>query len=174
MNTRNILVIAALIAFLIAFSFFTSSKTDHPEVEELVYKHAQAWKEGDVQLLDELLHEDVIFAYPGRRLNKQETLEDLEYFRDNFSDTEVYIHTIIVDGDDVAVEWQFATTNNETSKRAVVSDAIIGKLKDGKWIIWKEYLDGRVKTLQAEGQLFLEEGEEPFPWPLKTDTYEKN
>jgi ketosteroid isomerase-like protein len=136
-------------------------------IEKMVFDHAHAWKTGDLELLDSLLHEDVIFAYPGRRLNKVQTLEDLEYFRDNFVDTQVYINEVIIDGDDVAVEWQFATTDNNTGERQVVSDGIIGKVKDGKIIVWKEYLDGRVKTLQASGELEYEEGQEPFPFPKK-------
>ena len=132
----------------------------------MVNDHAEAWKTGNLELLDNLLHEDVIFAYPGRRLNKAQTLEDLEYFKDHFKDTEVYINKIIVEGNNVAVEWQFATTKIETGERQVVSDAIIGKVKDGKFIVWKEYLDGRVKLLQADGTLELEEGEEPIVFPL--------
>lgn len=143
------------------------------QAEQLVRDHAKAWETGDRELLDSLLHDDVVFAYPGRRLNKQQTLEDLDYFAQHFADVKVYINTIIVDGDDVAVEWQFAATDTDTGNRQVVSDAIIGKLQDGKWIVWKEYLDGRVKTLQADGQLYLDEGDEPFPWPKKTDTYIK-
>lgn len=147
-------------------------KSEHVQsVEILVAKHAQAWETGDEALLSEILHEDVVFAYPGRRLNKQQTLEDLRFFRDNYADTKVYIRNILVDGDLVAVEWQFATTKKETGKREVVSDAIIGKVRDGKFTVWKEYLDGRVKGLQAEGKLELEEGEEPFPWPNKTASY---
>jgi ketosteroid isomerase-like protein len=141
------------------------------KVRNMVEDHARAWETGDETLLSKLLHDDVVFAYPGRRLNKEETLEDLRYFRDHYEDTKVYIHNIIVEGDMVAVEWQFATTKKETGAREVVSDAIIGELKDGRFIVWKEYLDGRVKGFQAEGKLYLEEGEEPFPWPLKTDTY---
>jgi len=129
--------------------------------------HAEAWKTGNIELLDQLLHKDVVFAYPGRRLNKSQTLEDFDYFKKHFNDTEVYINTIIIEEDNVAVEWQFATTNIDTGKRQVVSDAIIAKLKDGKIIVWKEYLDGRVKNMQIEGELALDEGEEPFPWPNK-------
>lgn len=138
-------------------------------VTALVEKHALAWETGDEKLLDEVLHEDAVFAYPGRRLTKAQTLEDLRFFRDNYISTKVYIHTVVVNGDDVAVEWQFATTKKETGKREVVSDAIIGKMKDGKFVVWKEYLDGRVKGLQAEGKLELEEGLEPFPWPKKIE-----
>ena len=53
-----------------------------------------------------------------------------------------------------------------TDAWTVVSDAIIGRVHDGRIILWKEYLDGRVPVLQREGQLHLEEGHEPFPWPL--------
>jgi ketosteroid isomerase-like protein len=134
---------------------------------DLVNKMAESWKIGDAQLLFDILHEDAVFAYPGRRLNKDQTIDDLLYFRENFKDTQVYINQIIVDGNNVAVEWQFATTKIDTGQRQVVSDAIIGKLKDGKILIWKEYLDGRVKLKQAAGELAYEEGLEPFPWPNK-------
>ena len=137
------------------------------EIITMVNDHAEAWKTGNLELLDSLLHEDIMFAYPGRRLNKAQTIDDLIYFRENFKDTEVYINEIIIDGNNVAVEWQFATTNIETGERQVVSDAIIGKIQDGKIIVWKEYLDGRVKKLQASGELTYEEGLEPFPWPRK-------
>lgn len=141
--------------------------TQEEAIRQMVYKHAEAWKTGNATLLDELLHDDVVFAYPGRRLDKSQTLEDLRYFSEHFTDTEVYIHEIIIEGNKVAVEWQFATTDKQTGYRQVVSDAIIGEVSEGKFLIWKEYLDGRVKTLQKEGKLALEEGEEPYPWPSR-------
>jgi len=146
-----------------------TDRADDTRMRELVKEHAKAWETGDEALLQSLLHDDVVFAYPGRRLNKEQTLEDLRFFKNAYSDTKVYIHTIVVDGDDVAVEWQFATTKNETGKREVVSDAIIAKERDRKFIVWKEYLDGRVKGMQADGTLQLEEGQEPFPWPKKVE-----
>jgi len=136
-------------------------------VKELILKHARAWETGNYELLDSVLHQDVIFAYPGRRLNKTETLQDLIDYNKSFKDTKIYINKVIVDGDNLAVEWQFASTNIKTGNRTAVSDAIIGKIKDNKIIVWKEYLDGRVSRLQAVGNLTLEEGEEPFPWPKK-------
>src|SRR3989338_2279229 len=146
---------------------------DSDAIEIMVKEHALAWETGDKELLGKLLHDEVVFAYPGRRLNKAQTIEDLEYFSSNFNDTKVYINKIIVNGNDVAVEWQFATTEIKTGKRQVVSDAIVGSVKDGKFVVWKEYLDGRVKLQQATGELYLEEGEEPYPWPMKTDSYGK-
>ena len=137
------------------------------QIKNLIIKHKQAWEEGGYKLLDSILHEDVVFAYPGRRLNKQETLKDLVDYNNTFKDTEIYINKIIIDGNDLAVEWQFASTNKKTGIRTAVSDAIIGKVKDGKIIVWKEYLDGRVSRMQVNGTLSLDEGEESFPWPKK-------
>lgn len=165
--TYKVLITLLAVALLAVLGAEALRYAHGERVRDLVSQHARAWETGDEALLSSLLHEDVVFAYPGRRLTKVETLEDLRFFRDAYTDTKVYINEIIVDGDDVAVEWQFATTRKETGVREVVSDAIIGKLRDDQFVVWKEYLDGRVKGLQAEGALELEEGEEPFPWPSK-------
>ena len=133
----------------------------------LINKQAKAWETGDYKLFESILHDELVFAYPGRRMNKNETLQDFIDYHKSFNNTKIYINKIIVDGNDVAIEWQFASTNKNTGNRTAVSDAIIGKVKDGKIIIWKEYLDGRVSRLQAAGNLSLEEGKEPFPWPKK-------
>jgi ketosteroid isomerase-like protein len=137
------------------------------DVEKLILQHAKAWETGDYKLLDSILHEELIFAYPGRRLNKSKTLQDFLEFHETFNETKIYINKIIIDGDELAVEWQFASTNRKTGNRTAVSDAIIGKIQDNKIIVWKEYLDGRVSRLQIAGNLSLEEGAEPFPWPKK-------
>jgi len=159
------------ILLLVLLAGCTSNNNNNNNIEQMVYQHAQAWETGNKELLNSLLHENVVFAYPGRRLNKEQTLEDLDYFAEHFTDTKVYINKIIVNDNNVAVEWQFATTNADTGERQVVSDAVIAEVKDGKFTVWKEYLDGRVKLLQASGELYLEEGEEPYPWPLKTEDY---
>lgn len=158
-----VLVLAGMLIFM------RTQDANESKVRAMVEQMATAWETGDDALLESILHKEVIFAYPGRRLNKDQTLEDLRFFRDAYTDTKVYVHTVVVDNDDVAVEWQFATTNKTTGKREVVSDAIIARVKDGKFDVWKEYLDGRVKGLQAEGKLELEEGEEPYPWPTKIE-----
>ncbi|TAK58981.1 nuclear transport factor 2 family protein [Patescibacteria group bacterium] len=163
-------ILALVLVGVLGFFAHQQLLNIHREIiVQMVSKHARAWQTGDEELLASLLHENMVFAYPGRRLSKEQTLEDLRFFRDAYTDTKVYIHTIVVNGDDVAVEWQFATTKKITGKREVVSDAIIAKVQNGKFILWKEYLDGRVKGLQAEGTLELEEGGEPFPWPHKIE-----
>ncbi len=138
------------------------------DAKEIIKSHARAWETGDMELFNSLLHENLIFAYPGRRMNMQETVKDFIEYNKSFSNTKIYISKMIINRDDLAVEWKFASTNIRTGNRTAVSDAIIGKIKGGKIIVWKEYLDGRVSGMQANGTLKLEEGEEPFPWPKKS------
>ncbi|MBI1936098.1 nuclear transport factor 2 family protein [Candidatus Woesearchaeota archaeon] len=159
---------------LIVIAGCSANEQPGSQIEQMVYQHAKAWETGDEELLSSLLHDKVVFAYPGRRLSKQQTIEDLRYFAGHFNETKVYINKIIIDGNNAAVEWQFATTSKDTGKRQVVSDAIIARVEEQKFIVWKEYLDGRVKLLQASGELFLEEGEEPYPWPNKTKKYNQS
>lgn len=166
-KSAGILLIVLAGAWLLIADFMDRAADDYARA--LVEKHATAWETGDEELLSSILAEDAVFAYPGRRLSKAETLADLRAFSAAYRDTKVYVNEVIVDGNNIAVEWQFATTKNETGKREVVSDAIIAEIKDGKFVVWKEYLDGRVKGLQAEGKLELEEGAEPFPWPKKIE-----
>ena len=165
MKISKIFLLCISIVLILAIG--CSTKTENEETEKLVYAHAKAWETGDYGLIDGILHKDIIFAYPGRRMNKQETLKDFLDYNKSFENTKIYINRIIVDGDDFAVEWQFASTNIKTAKRTAVSDAIIGNVRDGKIAVWKEYLDGRVGRMQAAGNLSLEEGQEPFPWPKK-------
>ncbi len=162
---------AYFLGFLPQASFFekktgADKASFYVDIEQLVRDHAYAWETGDLELLKETIHEDIIFAYPGRRLDYGALIEDFEYYRDNFSDTKVYINTIIQDGNNVAVEWQFAYTDNATGKRLSVSDGIIGEVMDGKIVLWKEYLDGRVSRMQQVDALPLEEGQESFPSPM--------
>ena len=134
-------------------------------VEDLVRRHAVAWETGDTQLMREIIHDDARIARPGRRMDKGEWLEELQEFARTHSGTRVYVHRVIVDGSRFAVEWQFAATERASGHRTAVGDAIVGGVRDGRIVEWKEYLDGRVMRLQREGVLALDEGEEPFPWP---------
>jgi ketosteroid isomerase-like protein len=134
-------------------------------VETLVRDHARAWMTGDTALVRSILHEDALLAYPRRRVDRNTWVAELAAFHEQNVDTRIYVHRIIVDGETFAVEWQFATTDRSTGERTAVGDAIIGEVRDGRISLWKEYLDGRIFALQRAGELPLDEGLEPFPWP---------
>lgn len=135
------------------------------EVEALVRSHARAWETGDTALVRRIVHENALLAYPRRRVDRDTWIRELAGFARAQKHTRVYVHRTFVDGADFAVEWQFATTERATGVRTAVSDAIIGRVEDGRIVLWKEYLDGRVLEGQRAGTLPLDEGEEPFPWP---------
>jgi ketosteroid isomerase-like protein len=134
-------------------------------VEGLVRQHAEAWEKGDTALLRRIIHENAVLAHPGLRTGRAIWVGELDAFSRTHTNTRVYIHELIVDGDRFAVEWQFATTELESGTRTAVSDAIVGRVRGGQIILWKEYLDGRIPGLQRAGELRLDEGEAPFPWP---------
>lgn len=138
---------------------------DRDDVEALVHDHARAWMTGDTALLRRIVHEDALFAYPRRRVDSETWIEEMAAFHEQNVDTRVYVHRVIVEDSTFAVEWQFATTERESGERTAVGDAIIGAVRDGRIVLWKEYLDGRLFALQRSGELPLDEGKEPFPWP---------
>ncbi|MDZ7778738.1 MAG: nuclear transport factor 2 family protein [Gemmatimonadota bacterium] len=134
-------------------------------VEALVHDHARAWMTGDTALLRRIMHPDARLAYPRRRVDRETWIEELAAFHEQNVDTRVYVHRVVVEDSTFAVEWQFATTERESGARTAVGDAIIGEVRDGRIVLWKEYLDGRIFALQRSGELPLDEGEEPYPWP---------
>ena len=160
MNLRFFLILAMLL-------LSACSINENDLVKNLILLHKDAWEKDDYKLLESILDENLTFAYPGRVMGKQEALKDFSDYQKSFKDTKIYINRIVIDGNDFAVEWQFASTNIKTGNRTSVSDAIIGKAKGNKIVVWKEYLDGRVSRMQANGSLNLDEGLEPFPWPAK-------
>ena len=163
----NIFSILFLLMLVLSGCNNLNQKENSKAAENLIRLHAKAWETGDYELFNSIMHKDLVFAYPGRRLNKTEALKDFLDYNSSFKETKIYVNKIIADGDDFAVEWQFASTNKKTGNRTAVSDAIIGRIKDKKITVWKEYLDGRVSRMQIAGNLSLEEGAEPFPWPKK-------
>lgn len=168
-STAGRAVSAVLLLALVLLGCDASGRTaapDREEVEALVHDHARAWMTGDTALLRRTVHEDALFAYPRRRVDSETWIEELASFHEQNVDTRVYVHRVIVEDSTFAVEWQFATTERESGERTAVGDAIIGAVRDGRIVLWKEYLDGRLFALQRSGELPLDEGEEPFPWPL--------
>lgn len=135
-------------------------------VERLVRDSLLSWETGDVDLFLSTMHEDVTFAYPGERMGAAGALEVFHFWRENYQNTRIHIHQLIIDGPRFAAEYQYATTRKDSGKRSAVGTVATGIVKDGKLYVVKEYLDGRVSRQQEAGELPLEEGQEPFPWPL--------
>ncbi len=136
-------------------------------VESLIRDQLNSWALEDEELFLSTVHSDIVFAYPGDRLDGEGALEIFRFWAENYSDTKIHFHKIIIEGSYFSVEYQFATTRDRDGARSASGTVTTGYVKDGKLFMWKEYLDGRVSRMQMEGDLRVDEGEEPFPWPLE-------
>ena len=161
---RVVLMLLAAFAALTACAG-EGATIDRPVVERLIRDQLDSWALEDEELFLSTIHQDLVFAYPGKRLDAESALALFRYWADNYSETKVYFHNIIIEGDRFSVEYQFATTRDRDGARSAAGTVTTGQVKDGKLMLWKEYLDGRVSKLQMEGELNLDEGAEPFPWP---------
>lgn len=137
--------------------------------QRLVLALAGAWASCDEARLTATLTEDVDFAYPARRfVGLDAVLVDFRAFCAVATERSFYFprDAFYVDtqAGRVAAELQFRATI--AGQRQVVNDVWIATVREGRIAIIKEYLDGRVKTLQAQGVLSFGE-DAPFltPWP---------
>jgi ketosteroid isomerase-like protein len=134
-------------------------------VLDLIERQARSWETGDDAMFTTTLHAEVVFAYPGKRLNGAGALKIFRDWKRDFSDTKLHVRRVVIDGAQFAIEYMFAATNVATGKRMASGTVAIGEVRDGKLWVWKEYLDGRVSRQQAAGELPVDEHTEPFPWP---------
>lgn len=166
MAPLSLALLALLLAGTGASAYAGGSKPSRANVERLVRDWLRVWEVNDERLFRSIIHPDLMFAYPGRREDHTAALASYAEFHQSFENTRVYIHQILVDGNRFMVEYQFASTRRATGKRQAAGTIAIGEVRDGRLFIVKEYLDGRVSRMQEAGQLPIDEGAEPFPWPL--------
>jgi ketosteroid isomerase-like protein len=163
MLTRLLLLLAALLP--------TAPLSAEPlaeDVRSIVMRSLKSWETLDEKAFIETAHPDLLFAYPGQRTDRQGALQVYRMWKEKFRDTKVYVKQILVEDSRFAVEYQFATTSIASGKRTAMGTTAVGEIRDGKIVLLKEYTDSQVDDLQREGKLPLDEGAEPFPWPLPT------
>ena len=154
-----------LSAALLAVGGAQAAEPTDQALRGLVQQFLSCWQTNDRETFSNLLHEDVEFAYPGGRLDKASLLQVFEDYQQKKRDIKVYFwEEFFVAGDTFASAYQFAATDRATGKRQAVGTGVIGRVEDGKIILFKEYFDGEVATLQYQGKLPLDEGE-VAPWP---------
>lgn len=144
-------------------------------MQNLILDLASSWASCNAGLMKNTVAEDVEFSYPTNHVSgRDKMLEDLAQFCKNAKDTSIYLPAdaffIDVETGRIAAELQFRTF--QRGNRQVVNDVWIAHIKNGKVSVIKEYLDGRVKDLQAQGVLQLEESPETLtPWPPRTEQW---
>lgn len=141
--------------------------------QQLMLNIAHIWTDCDADIMRLTLTADVDFSYPGRRLiGIDAALADLDGFCKVATDRSIYFpkDAFYIDTRNgrIAAEVQFRVTQN--GEKQVVNDVWIATVRDGRIAVIKEYLDGRVRLLQAEGKLTYGE-DAPFltPWPPRVE-----
>jgi ketosteroid isomerase-like protein len=144
-------------------------------MQQLVFDFAAAWANCDHDAMRRAMAPDVDFSFPTTRIvGLDGVLADLDLFCSYSRDTSVWFPADAFYIDEsvgrVAVEVQFRTTRK--GLRQVVNDVWVATVRDGRIVVLKEYLDGRVKDLQAQGVLELEESPAFLtPWPPRTQAW---
>ncbi|OSP55837.1 nuclear transport factor 2 family protein [Pseudoruegeria sp. SK021] len=145
-------------------------------MQDLIFDLATAWADCNVEAMTSAVADTVKFSYPTTAYEGKATmLKDLETFCGQATDTSIFFPAdafyIDVDSGRIAAELQFRTF--QRGNRQVVNDVWVATIADDKITVIKEYLDGRVKDLQAQGVLQLEESPEFLtPWPPRTEAWE--
>lgn len=147
--------------------------TERARYQQLILDLAHIWADCDAALMRRTLSVDVDFSYPGRRIiGIDAALADLAEFCKVATDRSIYFpkDAFYIDPRNgrIAAEVQFRVTQN--GQKQVVNDVWIATIRDGKIAVIKEYLDGRVRHMQAEGILTYGE-DAPFltPWPPRVE-----
>ncbi|HRE80873.1 MAG TPA: hypothetical protein PLN52_07480 [Opitutaceae bacterium] len=115
-------------------------------------------------------HKDYEGFYPGGRSNLMHDAY-LARVRKNTAltvDWQIFNRRYTYDGEYFAVEWFYRATNVADGFRQWEATLGIGRIKDGKMVLWTEYFDDSVGVLQQLGLMpFYDKDEAPFPWPEK-------
>lgn len=149
--------------------------TPRATMQNVLFDFAAAWTTCEPEYMQASFRDDVIFSYPTTTVNGLDAmLADLDLFCGQATDTSIYFPAdafyIDVEAGRIAAEVQFRTF--QRGNRQVVNDVWVATIVDGRGTVLKEYLDGRVKDLQALGVLTLEEDPEMLtPWPPRTEEW---
>lgn len=134
------------------------------QIETQVKGLIKAWETGDADAFAAALHEKLLFAYPGDRLDRAELIELFKNYHQEKKDIKIYFGRFFVQDNRFAMTYQFAATDRASGKRQAVGTAAVGRIEDGKIILLKEYYDEHVARRQAAGEIPLDEGQ-VFPYP---------
>ncbi len=154
-----------LLLFTVYSSRINAEVSEKKVVVGVVHDFLSAWESNDVKTFSSLLHKDVLFAYPGDRLTKEQLIVMFKQYQTEKKEIKIYLWDhFVVEGDRFSTAYQFAATDRNTGKRQAVGTGVSGKIKDNKIILFKEYYDEEVATRQYTDKLPLDEGV-VAPWP---------
>lgn len=160
----SLVAIAAFIVVSVA-SIPVSAEISVEKTRSLVHTFLNAWETGDEDRFSSSLHPDVIFAYPGGRLDKTALIRLYRKYREEKKDIRIYFwDNFVTEENRFATAYQFAATDRKSGLRQAVGTGIVGRVEEGRLILVKEYYDEDVAFKQYRGELPLDEGS-VSPWP---------
>jgi len=161
---KKILICLSALALVLGV-YASDAAPARATVLALVEQQMRSWETGDETAFRSTLHDQIVFAYPGKRLDQEGVLKIFRDWKTDFRETKLRIAALVIEGHRFSVEYMFSSTNRTTGVQMAVGTVATGEVRDGRLLIWKEYLDGRVSRLQAKGELLIDEAADPFPWP---------
>lgn len=135
------------------------------EVIAIVNQFIQAWEKGDLNAYMTITDDHFVSSNPGGIYDKKAAVADFKSWTATQKDVKFYTPFYIVEGDWVLAEYQFCSTDRKTGVRKAEGTASIGRVKNGKLLVWKEYYDPGIGDLQANGTIPTIDHEPSFPYP---------
>lgn len=160
----GILLSAAILAIICTAPAGAAGPMPRAELVALVTRTLKAWEARDAAIFTSAFTADAVWAYPGGSISRPAfdgTFKDLLARK---RDIRIYVGDFIVQGDEFAVQYQFAATDQATGKRWAVGTGVRGTIRDGRISVIKEYWDEHIPVGQLAGGLPLDEGQ-AFPAP---------
>ena len=112
------------------------------EARAFLLRRANAWARKDLDAIMADYAPDIVYVAPTIRFDGTAGMrENAARYLEEFSDIDVELTRLIVDGDQGALEWTWSETRVADGQRRSVQDAIIFELRDGKIVYWREYFD---------------------------------
>lgn len=121
------------------------------EVLALIQRQVQGWENGNEEAICSDFAEDAVFIVDRITLEGKGRIKAAatDYFN-QFTDTQVTIKRIIIEGDKGALEWDWRDRHRQSRQVSHAEDAIIWELANGKIVYWREYIN-QGKTIQSQG-----------------------
>ncbi|BAC91937.1 SgcJ/EcaC family oxidoreductase [Gloeobacter violaceus] len=115
---------------------------ERERIRALVEQARQAWLAADGEAFANLFTEDGLFVVPGQRWQGREAIRKaVEQFAENYSQIQIDLQQIAVDGERAVIEWTWEDFSISTKKRTRAEDAIVVDFSNGAIRRWREYID---------------------------------
>ncbi len=120
-------------------------------IKTIIHQAREAWMKGDAAGFAELFLPDGLFVVPGQQWQGKEAIhKSITEFSEAYTNVNIEISRILIDGDSAVVEWSWVDTEKASRKQSHAEDAIVVDFKDGLIQRWREYIDFETSKTQKK------------------------